>query len=71
MKSRRGQQREPLIVFAARKDVLTCAHEWDDDGHKRPTLGTTGAGVVCTDCGMLLTCEELAEYMRGEPAEDT
>ena len=54
-----------------RYDILACPHTWDDEttsGHRvvRPTLGTTGSGVVCTECGMLLTWEELVDYMRGD-----
>jgi hypothetical protein len=52
-------------------DMWTCRHTWkDSDGTERAALGTVYRGVVCSECGMLLTWDEVAEYMRGENACD-
>jgi len=59
-------KRRKRLKHLAHVDILTCPHK-DDVAH---TLGTVRDGVVCIRCGMLLTWDELAEYMAGENEND-
>ena len=59
------RKRPRRIKHLAHVPMLECEHR-DNVAH---TLGIVGDGVACGRCGMLLTWDELAEYMAGDRPE--